>query len=65
MDISQNKSKFVMFLLIAIKSKTPGHLEVDLKTPSLHENNSEFGGKDVVGPMSSSKSFSANLQKKI
>ena len=50
MDISQNKSKFVMFLLIVIKSKTPGHLYIDLKTPSLHGNNSEFGAKHVVGP---------------
>ena len=61
MDISQNKSKFVMFLLIVMKSKTPGHLYIDLKTPSLHGNNSEFGAKHVVGPWRSSKSSSANL----
>ena len=26
-------------------SKTPGNIYVDIKTPSLHGNNSEFGAK--------------------
>ena len=29
--------------------KTQEHLYADLKTPSLHGNNSEFGAEDVMG----------------
>ena len=32
--------------------KTPGHFYVDLKTPSLHGNFSEFGAKDINLKMS-------------
>ena len=32
--------------------KTPEHLYFDLKTPSLHGNNSEFGAKDANLKMS-------------
>ena len=32
------------------QNKTPGQIYVDLKTPFLHGNNSEFGAKNVDGP---------------